>query len=74
MELKTSEFCTFVMKAAEGLGVATEQGSVEGMSDGVTLFVRKGKEFHVVCHRIDHGKSKNGDRLVNGAVQAGRML
>ena len=62
------------MKAAKGSEVATEPGSVKGMSDGVALFVRKGEEFHVVGCRIDHGKCKNGVRLAIGAVRAWRMF
>ena len=59
------------MKAVKGSGVATEPGSVKGMSNGAAFFVGKGKEFHVVGHRVNHGECKNGDRLAIGAVGAG---
>ena len=62
------------MKAAKGLGLATEPGMVKGTSNGAALSVRKGEEFHKVHCRINHGKCKDGDGFARGAVGAGRMF
>ena len=74
MELKTSKFGSLVMKAAKGSGVVTEPGTVKGMGDSVAFLVRKSKEFHEVCCRINHGECQNGNRLVIGAVGMGQSF
>ena len=74
MELKTCKFCSLVMKAVKGSGVVTEPGTVEGMSDGAAFLVGKSKEFHVVCHRVDHGECQNCNRLAIGAGRTGQSF
>ena len=41
LEFKTSEFSALVMEAAEGMGVATEPGTVEGVGNSAAFLVRE---------------------------------
>ena len=56
LELETGEFSAFVVKAAEGLGVATKPGTVKSVGDSVAFFVRESEEFHEVGGGVDHGE------------------
>ena len=56
MELETGEFGALVMEAAEGSGVVTEPGMVEGTGNSAAFFVGENEEFHEVGGGVNHGE------------------